>query len=89
MLSAAGRMQYGISMSSRTGLAGVISLMILGCATPVGTTDTTQWSQQSKRQDAHARAIESGRPYMHLGGVGHVGPRPPQVSQWGDISVPR
>jgi hypothetical protein len=77
MLSAAGRMQYGISMSSRTGLAGVISLMILGCAT----TETTQWSQQSKRQDAQARAIESGHPYMHLGGVRRVGPRPPQVSQ--------
>jgi hypothetical protein len=48
MLSAVGRMQYGISMSSHTGLAGVISLMILGCATPVGTTETAEERAERK-----------------------------------------
>ena len=39
--------------SSRTGLAGVICLMILGCATPVETTETAQERAQREPPVRH------------------------------------
>jgi hypothetical protein len=68
MLSAAGRIQHGISMSSRPGLAGVIALMILGCAPVAETTETRQEFETRKRHEAFVRE-------KRIGEIGHQGPR--------------
>jgi hypothetical protein len=38
-------------MSSRPGLAAVVALGILGCATKEQTTQTAEWQRQAKQQD--------------------------------------
>jgi hypothetical protein len=49
-----------------TGLAGVISLMILGCATPLEMTETPE-SEQGKRQE---QWVSGDRPIGEVGLMG-------------------
>ena len=53
-----------------TGLAGIISLMVLGCATnpSVSTSETPMWRAQKEYQQRLAR--EAGR----IGYIGNAGP---------------
>jgi hypothetical protein len=55
-------------MSSRPGLAGIISLMVLGCAPVVETTETRQEFETRKRHEAFVRE-------KRMGEVGYQGPR--------------
>jgi hypothetical protein len=53
--SAARQVLYLAFMSSRPGLAAVIALMVLGCATKEETTQTTDWHGQAKYLDEYMR----------------------------------
>jgi hypothetical protein len=58
---------YCISVSSRAGLAGIISLMIFGCVSKSSVSEA-QWRLQLERQQQRAR--EAGR----IGYIGNEGP---------------